>query len=88
MAREGIEKLFNITDRSYNVLNSIDFTCNTCSIISSMSTTRISSEFVDEKIITCIVQQAGESKNSLSLSLSLSLKFRGHFCKLLLIIGK
>ena len=30
MAREGPEKLLNITDRSYNVLYYIDFTYSTC----------------------------------------------------------
>ena len=72
MALDGIEKLFNITDRSYNVQNQIDFTYNTCSISSAVSTTChdcIFSEFVKEKNRTCIFQQAGETKNSVVLHL-------------------
>ena len=63
MAREGIKKLLNITDRSYNILNKIDFKYNMCSIISAVSTTCIFSEFVEEKNRTCKFQQAEETKN-------------------------
>ena len=63
MAREGIEKLLNITDRSYNVLYYIDFTYSTCALhISAVSTTCILSEFVEEKNRTCIFQQTGGTK--------------------------
>ena len=44
-----------------------------CCIISAVSTTCIISEFVEEKNRTCILQQAGDTKNSLSISISLSL---------------
>ena len=59
MAREGIEKLLNITDKSYNILNKIDFKYNTCSITIAVSTTCIFSEFVEKKNRTCTFQQAG-----------------------------
>ena len=63
MAREGIEMVFDITDRSNNVL-----------IRSTSHTTRIFCEFVEEKTeIEHVYFSRLEGQRTLSLSLSLSL---------------
>ena len=70
MEREGIEKLFNITDRSYNVLNYIDFTYftyNTCSV---------NNLHIERKLKLDMYISAGWRDKELSLSLFLSLSHK------------
>ena len=63
MEREGIEKLFNITDRSYNVLNNIDFTYFT------YNTGSVNNLYIERHVYFSRL----ERQRTLSLSLSLSL---------------
>ena len=56
MAREGIEKLLNITDRSYNVLYYIDFTYSTCALQLVQFATTIEITTTIEIIISIVVE--------------------------------
>ena len=72
MAREGIEKLLNITDRSYNVLFYIDFTYSTCALQLEQCQQLV--YFLNSMKYVYFCRLERQRALSLSLSLSLSLK--------------
>ena len=74
MAREGPEKLLNITDRSYNVLYYIDFTYSTCVLQLVQCQQLVYFLNSLKRKIEHVYFSRLERQRTLSLSLSLSLK--------------
>ena len=88
MAREGIEMLLDITDRSYNVLYYIDYTYSTCALQLLQCKQLVYFLSSLKRKIEHVYFSRLERQRTLSLSLSLSLpspslslsEEKPHFC--------